>query len=223
MPATPPSATTPPATTPPAPSPPAVPLRDTLAAATRAQIVDAATTLFSESGYVGTSIGAIATRAGVAVQTIYNAIGNKAAVLSAVLDAAVSGPNAPTPVPEFMAERTGAAQDAAQFLDILADWLLEANERAASIHWIIRQSIAVDEDAAELERTRSQQRLRNYGLAAAGLRERGGLGNGMTDDQAAATIWSIGHPSTYRALAIDAGWTPEAYRAWLRAALAGLE
>ncbi len=207
----------------PATPPPAVPLRDTLAAATRTQIVDAATALFSELGYVGTSIGAIATRAGVAVQTIYNAIGNKTAVLSAVLDAAVSGPNAPTPVPEFMAERTRAAQNAAEFLDILADWLLEANERVASIHWIIQQSVAVDEDAAAFERKRAQQRLRNYGLAAAGLRERGGLRNGMTDDQAAATIWSIGHPTAYRALVIDAGWSAQAYRDWLRAALAGLE
>ncbi len=203
--------------------PAAVPLRDTLAAATRSQIVGAATSLFSELGYVGTSISAIATRAGVAVQTIYNAIGNKAAVLSEVLDAAVSGPNAPTPVPEFMAERTGAAQDASEVIAILADWLVEANTRTATIHSIIRQASAVDEDAAELERARSQQRLRNYGLAAAALRERGGLRNGMTDDQAAATIWSIGHPTTYRALVIDAGWTADAYRAWLRAALAGLE
>ncbi|MEO6944759.1 MAG: TetR/AcrR family transcriptional regulator, partial [Lacisediminihabitans sp.] len=169
-----------------------------------------------------TSISAIATRAGVAVQTIYNAIGNKAAVLSAVLDAAVSGPNAPTPVPEFMAERTRTAQNAAELLDILADWLLEANERTAAISRIILQAAAVDEDAAELERARSQQRLRNYGLAAAALRERGGLQGGMTDDQAAATLWSIGHPTAYRALVIDAGWSPEAYASWLRTALAVL-
>jgi hypothetical protein len=45
----------------------------------------------------------------------------------------------------------------------------------------------------------------------------------MTDEQAAATIWSVGHPTTYRALVIEAGWSPESYRAWLRAALAGLE
>ena len=204
-------------------TPQPVALRDTLAAATRTQIVDAATILFSELGYVGTSIGAIAMRAGVAVQTIYNAIGNKAAVLSAVLDAAVSGPNAPTPVPEFMAERTRAARDAADVVDILADWLLEANARTATISRIIQQAAAVDDDAAELERERSQQRLRNYGLAAAGLREHGGLRNGMTDDQAAATIWSIGHPTAYRSLVIEGGWSAEAYRAWVRAALAGME
>jgi AcrR family transcriptional regulator len=196
-------------------------LRDTLAAATRTQVVGAAAQLFAEQGYVGTSIGAIATRAGVAVQTIYNAVGNKAAVLSAVLDAAASGPNAPTPVLEFMVERSRQAPDAAAVLDLLADWFVEVNERTAGIHATIREAAAVDPDAAELERARSRQRLRNYGLAAAALRERGGLG-AMADDEAAATIFAIGHPTAYRSLVIDEGWTPDAYRTWLRAALAVL-
>lgn len=193
-------------------------LRDTLAAATRAQVVGAAAQLFAEQGYVGTSIGAIATRAGVAVQTIYNAVGNKAAVLSAVLDAAASGPNAPTPVPEFMVERSRQAPDAAAILDLLADWFVEVNTRTAPIQWVIRQAAAVDTDAAELERARSRQRLRNYGLAATALRERGGLG-ATTDGEAAATIWTLGHPTAYRSLVIDEGWSPDAYRAWLRGAL----
>lgn len=198
------------------PSPPS--LRDTLAAATRGQVVEAAAQLFAEQGYVGTSIGAIATRAGVAVQTIYNAVGNKAAVLSAVLDAAASGPNAPSSVPEFMAERSRAAADTTALLDLLADWFVEVNTRTASIQWIIRQAAAVDSDVAELERGRSRQRLRNYGLAAAALRERGGLG-AVTDDEAAATIFTLGHPTAYRTLVIDEGWSPDAYRAWLRGGL----
>ena len=200
----------------------AAPLRDTLAATTRTQIVDAATELFTERSYVGTSIGLIASRARVAIQTIYNAVGNKAAVLSAVLDAAASGPNAPTPVPEFMAERTRAAHEAADVVEILAQWLVEANERTATIHRIISQAASVDQDAAALERKRSQQRLHNYSLAAVALRERGGLRNGMTDEQAAATIWSVGHPNAYRALVIDGGWSHNDYRDWLGIALAGL-
>ena len=198
---------------------PAPSLRETLAAATRSQVVEAAAGLFAERGYVGTSIGAIARRAGVAVQTIYNAVGNKAAVLSAVLDAAASGPNAPTPVPLFMAERTREASDTAALLDVLADWFVEVHERTASIQGIIRQAAAVDADAAELERVRARQRLQNYGLAAAALRERGGLRAGMTDEQAAAAIWALGHPSAYRSLVLDEGWSVEAYRAWLRGTL----
>src|SRR5690606_34660213 len=104
---------------------------------------------------------------------------------------------------------------------LLADWFVEVNARTATIQQTIRQAAAVDADAAELERARARQRLRNYGLAAAALRERGGLAR-MTDEEAAATIFAIGHPTGYRTLVIDEGWTPDAYRSWLRAALAVL-
>ena len=96
---------------------------------------------------------------------------------------------------------------------------VEVNERTAAVQWVIRQAASVDEDAAELERVRARQRLRNYGLAAAQLRERGGLSAGMTDDQAAATIWALGHANTYRSLVIDGSWSVKAYRDWLSDAL----
>ncbi|WP_286217887.1 TetR/AcrR family transcriptional regulator [Paraoerskovia sediminicola] len=142
-------------------------LRHTLAATTRSQVVDAAAQLFAEQGYTGSSIGAIAQRAGVAVQTIYNSVGNKVAVLSAVLDAAASGPRSPTPVPVFMAERTSEISDPVDLVHMLADWFVEVNERTAPIHWIIRQAASLDEGAAELERARARQRLHNYQRAAA--------------------------------------------------------
>ena len=54
--------------------------------ATRSDVVAAARELFLARGYVRTSLNAVAAQAGVAVQTIYNSVGNKAAVLAAVLD-----------------------------------------------------------------------------------------------------------------------------------------
>jgi AcrR family transcriptional regulator len=194
-------------------------LRETLAAATRTQIVTAAHELFSEYGYVGTSVGAIAARAGVAVQTIYNTVGNKAAVLSAVLDTAASGPDAPVPVPVFMTERSKAATSVDELVGLLADWFAQANPRTAPIVSIIRQAAAVDEEAAQLERRRAAQRLSNYHLAAAAVRERGGLSTGASDAAAAATIWAIGHPNAYRQLVVESGWSGQAYRDWVYGAL----
>jgi AcrR family transcriptional regulator len=195
-------------------------LRETLAAATRKQIVTAAHELFSEYGYVGTSVGTIAARAGVAVQTIYNTVGNKVAVLSAVLDDAASGPDAPAPVAVFMTERTKAATDFDQVVGMLADWFAQANPRTAPIASIIRQAAAVDEEAAKLERRRAAQRLSNYCLAAAAVRERGGLSTGASDGDAAATIWAIGHPNVYQQLVVESGWSGPAYHGWVSGALA---
>jgi len=72
---------------------------------TQRVIVEAASRLFLEHGYHATSIGRIASEAGVAVQTIYNAVGSKRDLLSRVLDFAAAGERSPVPVPQFMREQ----------------------------------------------------------------------------------------------------------------------
>lgn len=195
-------------------------LREARASLTRRQVVDAASTLFLSHGYVGTSIGSIARLAGVSVQTIYNAVGNKSALLSAMLDAAASGADSPTPVPQFMQERSRSAPDAVGVIDVLADWFVEVHARTADVWSVIHQAAAVDEDVASVEKMRGEQRLRNYALAAGELRARGALA-GFSNDQAAATIWAIGHPNAYQTLVLDIGWTTAAYRDWVRTSLTG--
>jgi AcrR family transcriptional regulator len=186
---------------------------------TRELIVDAASSLFHARGYRATSITEIAAGAGVVVQTIYNAVGNKTALLNAVLDRTVSGPNAPTAVPEFMRQRMAATTDAASAVTVLADWLAEVNQRADEVFGLIRQAAAIDPEIAELERRRSLQRLEHYGEAARAMRARGALGTVVSDEQAAAAIFAIGHPDIHRSLTRDAGWSDADYRAWLDASL----
>lgn len=190
------------------------------AAGTRDVIVEAASRLFAADGYVRTTIDGIAAESGVAVQTVYNSVGNKAALLSAVLDSAAEGPGAQAGVLDFMRERTRQATDIDALVDMLADWFVEVHPRTAGITAVIAQAAAVDDTAAQLEKDRGQQRLRRYAEAAAAARARGGLSSGMTDAEGAAAIWSLGHPQTYRALVQDAGWTVAAYREWIAKALA---
>jgi AcrR family transcriptional regulator len=189
------------------------------AQATRELIVDTASSLFQTRGYRSTSITTIAAGAGVVVQTIYNAVGNKAALLNAVLDRTVSGPNAPATVPEFMRQRMAATTDAASAVAVLADWLAEVNLRADEVFGVIRQAAAIDPEIAEFERRRSLQRLEHYGEAAQALRARGALGDATSDEQAAAAIFAIGHPDIHRSLTRDAGWSDADYRAWLDTSL----
>jgi AcrR family transcriptional regulator len=60
--------------------------RQIAADATRDEILRAARRLFAADGYSATSVQAIATEAGVAVQTIYSSIGSKAAIAVALND-----------------------------------------------------------------------------------------------------------------------------------------
>jgi AcrR family transcriptional regulator len=193
--------------------------REQQSVATRGQIAEAARKLMLERGYVATSIGAIAAEAGVAVQTIYNSIGNKAEVLSAVLDLTAAGSDAPSLVPSVMRERVAGARTAADVIGVLADWFPEVHRRTAAVFQVVAEAAAVDPEIAKLEQRRATQRLVNYGEAAAVLRERRGLRRGLSDHEAAALIWSVGHPQVYRTLVDDVGWSQQAYRTWLGTAL----
>ena len=157
--------------------------------------------------------------AGVAVQTIYNSVGSKRDLLSRVLDFAAAGERAPVPVPQFMREDAEQEPDPVLVLEQLVEFWREALPRTAPVFRTIREAAASDPEIAELERARNAQRLANYGQAARLLAERNALRSGITFEEAAATIFAIGHPETYRALVIDGGWTNDGWATWAHAAL----
>lgn len=182
-------------------------------------IVEAAAQLFLERGYHASSISQIAAQAGVAVQTIYNSIGSKRDVLSRVLDFAAGGERAPSPVAQFMREQAEHEFDAIRIIEQLVEFWQGALPRTAPVLRIIRDAAGIDPEAATLDRERAAQRLRNYATAARLLDQRGALRDGLTIDQAAAAIFAIGHPETYRTLVIDGTWDDGQWGAWARATL----
>ena len=195
--------------------------RQEAANATQRTIVEAAGRLFGERGYHSTSIGAIAAEAGVAVQTIYNAVGSKRDVLSRVLDFAAAGDRAPVIAPEFMRAQADDESDARRIIEQLVAFWREAFPRTAPVFRIIREAAAGDPEIAALERARTAQRLANYAEAATLLAVRGGLRHDVTVEQAAASILAIGNSEIYRALVIDGAWTADAWSAWAQSALTG--
>jgi AcrR family transcriptional regulator len=186
---------------------------------TQRVIVEAASRLFLEHGYHASSIGRIAAEAGVAVQTIYNAVGSKRDLLSRVLDFAAAGERSPAPVPQFMREQAEREPDPRQIIAQLIEFWRGALPRTAPVFRIIREAAAADPEIAALERGRAAQRLRNYRQAAQLLADRDALRPGTTVDGAAAAIFAVGHPETYRALVLDGDWDDDAWATWLQATL----
>lgn len=186
---------------------------------TQRVIVEAAARLFLEQGYHATSIGRIAGEAGVAVQTIYNAVGSKRDLLSRVLDFAAAGERSPVPVPQFMREQAESERDPRRIIAQLVEFWRSALPRTAPVFRIIREAAAVDPEIAVLERGRAAQRLGNYRQAAQVLADRDALRPGLTTDGAAAAIFAIGHPETYRALVLDGDWDDDAWANWIQATL----
>jgi len=186
---------------------------------TQRAIVETAAHLFAERGYHATSIAKIAAEAGVAVQTIYNSVGGKSAILARVLDFSVAGERAPVPVAQFMREQAEQEPDPVRIIGQMVEFWTGAMPRSAPVQRMIREAAAVDPEAALLERRRAAQRLRNYGQAASSLDERGALREGLSVDDAAAAIFAIGHPESYRALVVDGDWDDGRWAAWARSAL----
>jgi AcrR family transcriptional regulator len=193
--------------------------RQVAAEATQRAIVEAAAQLFAERGYHATSITRIASRAGVAVQTIYNSVGSKHEILSRVLDFAAAGERAPVPVPELMRRQAEGEPDPRRIIEQIVELWRGALPRTAPVFALIREAAATDLEVAALERARAAQRLRNYGRAARLLAERGGLRSDLSIDGAAAAVFAIGHPDTYRTLVLDGDWDDDRWATWARTTL----
>src|SRR5688572_16637613 len=110
------------------------------AAQTREEVLRAASKLFSDTGWAGTTLAAIAEEAGVSVETIYNGFGSKKALLLAAMDVAVVGDTDPVPFadrPEFAALGVGTLDERiARGMATVAD----VNERSAGIWQAIAEA-----------------------------------------------------------------------------------
>jgi AcrR family transcriptional regulator len=187
-------------------------LRDERAQVTRRRIEDAARRLFLRDGYAATTLTAIATEAGVAVQTIYAVHASKAGVLRALRQRAVDQPEANALFALAMEE-----PDPRRKLELFARSIRERWERSGDVVSIHRDAATADTvvraGAAEaLERRRGGIRSLAATLGAH-------LRHGIDVPRAAALLDALTLHELYAELVDVAGWTPDAYEAWLAAAL----
>src|SRR5262245_40947290 len=126
-------------------------LRAEQAAATRQLVLDAATRLFVDRGYTGTSIDAIADEAGVGRSTVFAAAGGKPWLLKTAYDQAVAGDDEPIPVRERpYARRLFEMTDPGRIVDAYARFIAEAAQRVSAIYEVVRTAAGCDEEVDQL-------------------------------------------------------------------------
>ena len=181
--------------------------RGTRGAATKARIVEAATRLFVEHGYLETTVAAIAAEAGVVVQTLYLSFGSKVAILRAAHDVAVVGDDAPVPVLQrpWVAELS-AEPNGRRALRLVIDNGLQIIERATSIMGVI-QSAAADADVADLLQDVSAQRLTTQQVFAHELAAKKGFNRSLTPREAADMLYALLSNELYRLLVVERHWS----------------
>jgi AcrR family transcriptional regulator len=189
-------------------------LRAEQARLTRARILDAARSLLLDGGYRAMTIAALARAADVSTQTIYNAVGAKAAVIKAVYDATLAGDDDPRPMserPEFVA-MTEAADPAA----MLRAYAAFSRRIGARVGPVLAGLVAnADDDVRAFAATIDGERLRGNGTMVASLSKRFGLPNGMTRQLATDIVWGLTAPELFDRFVRQRGWTLDQYERWL--------
>ena len=190
------------------------PLREAQAAQTRARILDAAVRVFRESGYSGASLARIAKEAGVSLETVKQN-GPKAALLLAGFDHAFSGQEGEGPL--HTRELAEAAEQLPPHgvLPFLVEFVGTANARVAGLWPRLLEAAAGDDDVAQRLRELQANRRSDMLGAIAMFRRRGVCDSRLPDGELADALSFIISPESYTQLVAEAGWSEEAYHAWL--------
>ncbi|GAB3824133.1 TetR/AcrR family transcriptional regulator [Dactylosporangium cerinum] len=188
--------------------------------ATRQRVIAAAQALFLRRGYTGATVEAIAGRAGCSVQTVYNTIGGKAAVLKAVYDTMLAGDTEPLTIaqrPAALALRT--APDGRTALALYAKMGRDMVERVLPLLPIVlSEGAAGDREVRTfIDTTEAERAVGTRGIAA-DLEEYFGLRVSVAE--AADVLWTLTAPDVTIRLVHRCGWTLDRYERWLAESMA---
>jgi Bacterial regulatory proteins, tetR family. len=176
--------------------------------------------LFIGQGYAATTLEQVATRAEVAVQTVYFHFGNKRTVLSAAIDVLVVGDDDPMAMIDRPQARAAlAATDPAQ---AIGTWVGNAQtifERVAPLLGILRDAVGADPDLAQEWQINRKQRLADHRTFATHLATIGALAPGMSTTRATDIIYALLAPEMYALLTSERAWSPGEWSAWATAML----
>lgn len=182
-------------------------VREHRVAANRDAVLAAATGMFTERGWVATTMADVATSANLTRQTVYQQFDGKLALLDACIVRALAGSGG-APVRDQPGYRAMADGDRAARIRAAAHWLRAAHERSAAIQSVLDQAAVTDGTAAD--RLAERERTRWAEVAnAAGLI----LGEHPADEVVDA-LWVLASRRWWLLLVGERGWPPERWERW---------
>lgn len=184
---------------------------------TRRRIVAAASEMLLAGGYAEMTVARLAEAARVSPQTVYNAIGGKAAVVKAVYDVTLAGDNDPTPMsqrPQFLAMRDSA--DPASFMRAYAAVARQIAERVGPLLGVLLEGGAGgDATLREFVATIEGERRTGNGHALDALEATHGIPTPPGRTALHDIVWTLTAPEVADRLIRRCGWSLDAYEQWL--------
>jgi len=182
---------------------------------TRRRILQAAHELFVDQGYGVTTLQGIAERAGVAVQTIYFAFGNKPSLLKELVDVTIAGDDEPIPTMQRAWFLDALKADTAQAqLRAHVHGTCDVLQRVAPIMDVLRAAGTQDPNLAGLWQQDSDPRLEVHTAAARSLVAKPGARAQLSVEHAADVLFGLLSPELNRLFIRDRGWTPQRFEQW---------
>lgn len=180
----------------------------------RSAIVRAARDLFIAQGYGRTTIADIADSAGISVETIYAAFGNKPTLLHKAWDITVGGDDQDVVFherPEVVAIRN--EPDLAERLMLHATFSTKTATRIAPFQLMVQSAAEAEPAAAAMLEEMGRQRLAGMTVMAAGAAQTEQLA--VTEDECRDVIWSMTDGMLWHRLVNERGWSNERFAEWL--------
>ncbi|MGV9865587.1 TetR/AcrR family transcriptional regulator [Rhodococcus koreensis] len=192
------------------------PLRAESARRTRLLVRDAAARLFTERGYVSTTVRNVAEAAGVSTRTVFTAFpGGKAELFHEALHAAIQG-------------ETDVARDARtprdgdpveRILEQMVGYSTDVLERAGTLMATSIESSGADEDMRRFADEGARASAENAMTLAEGLAAHELLHPEISVQRAADVLFTVVSPQVYSMLRVQCGWDVDDYRNWVKATI----
>jgi len=177
---------------------------------TRARVLDVARERFLANGYAATTVAAIATAAGVSVETIYKSYGGKAGLVRSLRDAALRG-GGPVPAEQRSDKQAAAASDPRE---IIAGWgrlTSEVMPRVAPILLLVRAAAGADDEMAVVRRETEDGRLERMTHNARYLVDGGHVREGLNLERVRDVLFAYSAPELYELMVLRQGWPTDDY------------
>jgi AcrR family transcriptional regulator len=173
-------------------------------------IVDAAERLFVRDGFQGTTIAAVAARAGVSAETIYKTFGGKTGLVRAIRERGLGGDG-----PVRAERRSNALQreerDPRRIIEGWGRLRIEVAPKVMPILQLVAAAAPGDPAMARLREELDVARLERMRHNATRLARAGRLRQGLRARDAADVLWACSSPELYELLVRRRGWTPARY------------
>ena len=197
-------------------------LRSEQTAVARRLILASASRLFVEKGYLATTLAAVAAQAGVSVQTVYNVIGGKSALLKAVYDVTLSGDDEPVAMGDRPAFRAMTqASSGREMLERYAELGRQLSERVLPLMTaLFAQAATGDPDLQAFAKTIEAERGAGTAAVAQSIDERFGLRDDLSVQDAADILWVLTAPDLTDRLVNRRGWSWDKTQQWLGGVMA---